>query len=100
MTSRNGNGQPPEKKVLLIVPPFQALQTPSLGVSQLKANAQVIARSDDAQRWPLLVTGAWGEGRTAALAAGAFVADAAQRAVVAGRPVGHRHVRAAMAARC
>jgi len=36
--------------------------------SQLKPNAQVIARSDDAQRWPLLVTGAWGSGRTAALA--------------------------------
>ena len=29
-------------KVLLIVPPFQALQTPSLGVSQLKANIQAI----------------------------------------------------------
>lgn len=36
--------------------------------SQLKPNAQVIARSDDAKRWPLLVTGAWGSGRTAALA--------------------------------
>jgi len=36
--------------------------------SQLKPNAQVVARSDDAQRWPLLVTGAWGSGRTAALA--------------------------------
>jgi len=35
---------------------------------QIKANSQVIARSDDAQRWPLLVTGAWGSGRTAALA--------------------------------
>ncbi len=38
------------------------------GRSQLKPNAQVIARSDDARRWPLLVTGAWGSGRTAALA--------------------------------
>jgi len=36
--------------------------------SQLKPNAQVIARSDDAKRWPLLVTGACGSGRTAALA--------------------------------
>ncbi len=29
-----------KRPILLIVPPFQALQTPSLGVSQLKANAQ------------------------------------------------------------
>ncbi|MCA9229228.1 MAG: hypothetical protein KDA57_01140 [Planctomycetales bacterium] len=36
--------------------------------TQLKPNAQVIACSDDARRWPLLVTGAWGSGRTAALA--------------------------------
>ncbi len=36
--------------------------------SQLKPNAQVIARSNDAKRWPLLVTGAWGSGRSVALA--------------------------------
>ena len=54
--------------------PFDWRQLPPLDGAnrldraQLKANAQVIARSDDAQQWPLLVTGAWGEGRTAALA--------------------------------
>jgi len=36
--------------------------------AQLKPSAQVIARSDDARRWPLLILGAWGSGRTAALA--------------------------------
>ncbi len=36
--------------------------------SMLSPNAQVLAESDDARRWPLLVVGAWGNGRTAALA--------------------------------
>ena len=36
--------------------------------SQVKASAQVIAESADARRWPLLITGAWGEGRTLAFA--------------------------------
>ncbi len=36
--------------------------------AKLKPNSQVIARSNDAQRWPLLITGAWGSGRTLALA--------------------------------
>jgi len=36
--------------------------------SQVRPNAQVIAVSDNAQQWPLMVTGAWGEGRTLALA--------------------------------
>ncbi len=36
--------------------------------SRLRPNAQVVAESDNAKRWPLLVTGAWGEGRTLALA--------------------------------
>lgn len=36
--------------------------------SQLKPNAQVVAATDNAEHWPLLVTGAWGAGRTLALA--------------------------------
>ncbi len=36
--------------------------------SMLRPNARVIAESDNAGRWPLLVTGAWGEGRNLALA--------------------------------
>jgi hypothetical protein len=34
---------------------------------QVKPNAQVIAETADARRWPLLVVGAWGNGRTLAL---------------------------------
>ena len=34
----------------------------------LKSNAQVVAEGDDPSHTPLLVLGAWGEGRTAALA--------------------------------
>ncbi len=37
--------------------------------SGLKPNARVIAQSDGQQPWPLLVTGAWGSGRTLAFAA-------------------------------
>jgi len=37
--------------------------------SLLKPNAQVLATSADAANWPLLVAGAWGEGRTLAFAA-------------------------------
>ena len=36
--------------------------------SRLRPNAQVIGQSDTRERWPLMVTGAWGEGRTLALA--------------------------------
>jgi len=36
--------------------------------ARVKSSAQVIAESADAQRWPLLVTGAWGNGRTLAFA--------------------------------
>ncbi|MGI9455977.1 MAG: glutamine amidotransferase [Aeoliella sp.] len=36
--------------------------------AQLKPNAQVIAETADARRWPLMVAGAWGSGRTLALA--------------------------------
>lgn len=36
--------------------------------SQVKPNAQVIAETADARHWPLMVTGAWGNGRTIALA--------------------------------
>jgi len=36
--------------------------------TRLKPNAQVIAESTGARRWPLLVIGAWGEGRTVAAA--------------------------------
>ncbi|MCH7751561.1 MAG: hypothetical protein IH898_05335 [Planctomycetes bacterium] len=36
--------------------------------SQVKPNAQVIAETADARRWPLMVAGAWGNGRTLALA--------------------------------
>ncbi len=36
--------------------------------SRLRPNAQVIAETSDARRWPLMVTGAWGSGRTVALA--------------------------------
>lgn len=35
---------------------------------KLKPNAQVIAETADARRWPLMVTGAWGSGRSVALA--------------------------------
>ena len=35
---------------------------------KLKPNAQVVAETADARRWPLMVTGAWGSGRTVALA--------------------------------
>ena len=54
--------------------PFDWLSLPALDGanrfdrSMLKPNAQVIARSNDAQRRPLLVSGAWGSGRTLALA--------------------------------
>lgn len=36
--------------------------------AKVKPNAQVIAETADARHWPLMVTGAWGSGRTAALA--------------------------------
>ena len=36
--------------------------------SKVKPNAQIAAETADARRWPLLVTGAWGNGRTAAVA--------------------------------
>lgn len=36
--------------------------------NRLKANAQVIAQSDGQPAWPLAITGAWGNGRTLALA--------------------------------
>lgn len=36
--------------------------------SQVKPNAQVIAETADARRWPLMVVGAWGSGRVLALA--------------------------------
>ena len=35
----------------------------------VRPNAQVVAVADNARQWPLMVTGAWGEGRTLALAA-------------------------------
>ncbi len=36
--------------------------------SQVKPNAQVIAETTGTRRWPLMVAGAWGNGRTLALA--------------------------------
>ena len=36
--------------------------------SQLKPNAQILATTADAKSWPLLVAGAWGNGRTLAFA--------------------------------
>ena len=36
--------------------------------SHLKPNARIVAESGDARRWPLLVIGAWGSGRSLALA--------------------------------
>jgi uncharacterized membrane protein len=36
--------------------------------NRLKANAQIIAQADGKPAWPLAITGAWGNGRTLALA--------------------------------
>ena len=35
---------------------------------KLKPNAQIVAETSDARRWPLMITGAWGAGRSLALA--------------------------------
>ena len=36
--------------------------------SRLRPNSQIIAETGDARRWPLMVAGAWGSGRTVGLA--------------------------------